>query len=1172
MTDPWTPQEEFELASHIVNGVVGRASGRLVSECAGNFPRDTFFVGNLRNQDHHDPTPARLNAELLGKLSPTACGLEIKVEASGSTVDLELSASWAVYYRVFPDQEEQRRYQQGVATAEVPSLAAPGTAAEDDSNADGDTELRDGVDAAEPLAEDDGGGALPPPPGTRRRRRSEALHPKFKKVSCTASGPASLQLVDGRWEADATALQAAIRAELDSAAAAARSDPARIRAERDANEPISIPSEAAAGPASYGSFVASHSVEVLPAWDMAASVSATRWNPTTRELEVRLEIANATPGNYTSKGKPSPNHEPYVFEAELQVRVVNATPIPFELLLVPKGFRSDRRLWARGLNAGVVYEPGRRTYATTATPTHRQARYVTRTMEEAEFEGLSQDPLPRLKRVEDDMIAYLARWDEALIEYRKRPDWSDQFEREFESDRERYRDEIGRFRRGRHLIASDDDVRLAFQLTNEVFARGPNRGWRLFQLVFIVSQIPGIASLKTGEDLPERTKVDIIYYATGGGKTEAYLGTIVFHSFFDRLRGKPAGVSAWIRFPLRLLTLQQTQRLADVLSLADLVRSSHGDARLSGPGVDPFSVGYFVGEEGSPNGIADPSVLRDRDAAKEAPNWSVANDERARQGWKRVAWCPSCRTRSIVVDFDPARILLFHRCTSAGCAFPGGVLPVYITDNEIFRYLPTVLVGTIDKLAALGYQRKLAMVFGRVQGRCSVHGYYFRKCTQKGCTASLRPGSVAGITGPSLLVQDELHLLREGLGTFDSHYETFAQELTRQFGNPMIKLIASSATIEAFERQVQHLYGRERSDGRVFPGGGPALGESFYAQTLAYPQRIYVGILPHNKTLLNAVLEVLELYHRAVVKLRALASPPNPVGGALIPGDVAWDSLLDLYSTSLSYFLAKRDLDSASNDIGADVSPNLQASGLPPLTQYHLTSEASTDEVERTLAHLQSPGRPEDADAVLATNMVSHGVDVDRFNAMLFHGMPRQNSEYIQASSRVGRAHCGIVFVCLHPARERDQSHYEYFEKYHEFLGQLIEPVAINRWAAFAMERTIPGLFMADILQLVATSGTEDPNRFYLLDFLKQKIARGQITKATLSSVLEAAYFGAAGDVNGEVAGKVQRLLDQVVSAPATSLWVSEALIPRPLLSLREVDEQVDVELNNEATTWSLRG
>src|SRR5262249_12913662 len=158
------------------------------------------------------------------------------------------------------------------------------------------------------------------------------------------------------------------------------------------------------------------------------------------------------------------------------------------------------------------------------------------------------------------------------------------------------------------------------------------------------------------------------------------------------------------------------------------------------------------------------ATVRDGEAGKQGLNWAIANDPVARQAWKRVAWCPSCRTRSVKVDFDSNTVRLKHRCENSGCAFSGGLLPIFVTDNEIYRYLPTVLVGTIDKLATLGNQRKLAMVFGRVQGRCPDHGYYFNRCTQKGCRVSnLKAGGVSGITGPTVLVQDELHLLREGL-------------------------------------------------------------------------------------------------------------------------------------------------------------------------------------------------------------------------------------------------------------------------------------------------------------------------------------------------------------------------------------------------------------------------
>ena len=1161
MADVAELRTEAVLAEHLVEAVLGEASGASTSGCAGNLPRDTYFVGNLRNQDPHDSPTSSVNAELLGKLSPTACGLEIRVAVEGSIARVGVEVRWAVYYRVLPERTEQLRFQSGGSAA----VGLTGDAAPGDLDDAAQLILLDD-DPAEPADSSDA--PPPPPPRGRRRAPSEVLYPKWRKIPCSASAELVVEQSGSEWAASTKALDDAVASELTRAAQVAGSDPERLRVGKSPADPVAVPPDAAASEAGFRQFAAGLAVEIGPRWDIEAEVSVPRWREDRRELDLRIEIANATPGIYTAKGKPSLNFEPYVFDVGLSVTILEGTPRPFELLLAPRGFRSDRRLWARGHNVGVEATPATNTYATVHAPVFRQPRYMTRTMEEAEFGRLASDPLPSLKRVEDAMIAYLELWDQALADYKKRDDWNEEFEAEFNRDRETFRDEIRRFREGRHLVRDDADVRLAFQLTNETFSRGPNPSWRVFQLVFIVSQIPGIASLKTGKNLDERRKVDIIYYPTGGGKTEAYLGTLAFHAFFDRLRGKAAGTTGWIRFPLKLLTLQQTQRLAVVLSLADIVRREQSDARLSGPNVDGFSVGYFVGAESSPNEIADPSALYENEIARFAADWAIANDPIARQSWKRVAWCPSCRTRTIVLDFDPASVRLVHRCTNAGCAFPGGRLPIYITDNEIYRYLPTVLVGTIDKLATLGIQRKLAQVFGRVQGRCPVHGYYFFRCTQRGCTVTpLVPGGVAGITGPSILVQDELHLLREGLGTFDSHYETFAQELTRRMGNPELKLIASSATIEAFQRQVEHLYGRDPGEGRVFPGAGPKLGESFYAGTIEVPQRIYVGVLPHNKTLLNSVLELLESYTAAAHQLRVAPTSPVTLPTGVVPGTAAWDGLLDLYCTSLIYFLAKRDLDAASNDIGADLSPNLQARGLPAVTQFHLTSETRTDEVEAALDHLQTPGVVGEMDAVLATNMVSHGVDVDRFNAMFFHGMPRQTSEYIQASSRVGRRHCGVVFVVMHPARERDQSHYEYFGKYHEFLGQLVEPVAINRHATFAMDRTIPGLFMAELLQFVATSGTENPGKFSQLDFVKTKVSMGAITAGTMSPMLEAAYGPKANDVPI----RVSRLVDQIVQAAGISM-VSDALIPPPLRSLREVDESVDIELDSDATTWSSRG
>jgi hypothetical protein len=301
-------------------------------------------------------------------------------------------------------------------------------------------------------------------------------------------------------------------------------------------------------------------------------------------------------------------------------------------------------------------------------------------------------------------------------------------------------------------------------------------------------------------------------------------------------------------------------------------------------------------------------------------------------------------------------------------------------------------------------------------------------------------GPPNGLSGPTLFVQDELHLLKEGLGTFDSHYETFTQQLQREFGQTQpLKIIASSATIEAFERQVNHLYGRSPLQASVFPCPGPTLGHSFYAETLDHPQRLYVGVIPHNKTIFNTILELIELYHREIQALQGLANgSPNPYGGAIGPGSLEWHQLLDFYATSLTYFSSNRELNSIRTDLEGDVNPNIQHDRLMPLEISELTGSTSTDNVSRILERLEREAPPGSSpDTILATSMVSHGVDIDRLNSMIFYGMPRQNSEYIQASSRVGRNHVGIVFVCLHPVRERDQSHYACFIKFHEFLGQL---------------------------------------------------------------------------------------------------------------------------------------
>jgi len=428
-----------------------------------------------------------------------------------------------------------------------------------------------------------------------------------------------------------------------------------------------------------------------------------------------------------------------------------------------------------------------------------------------------------------------------------------------------------------------------------------------------------------------------------------------------------------------------------------------------------------------------------------------------------------------------------------------------------------------------------------------------------------------------LFVQDELHLLKEGLGTFDSHYESFTQRLRREFGqSESLKIIASSATIERFDRQVEHLYGRPGARARIFPGLGPRLHESFYTRVLGYPQRLFVGILPHHKTIFNAILELIESYHREVQSLSNQQQGVNPYGGRYQPGSLEWNRLLDSYLTSLTYFLAGRDLNSIRTDLNGDVNPSLVGSGLRAIGIRELTGDTTSDEVTSVLEELERPAtEPTSNLGVLATSMISHGVDVDRLNGMIFYGMPRQTAEYIQASSRVGRAHVGIVFTCIHPARERDRSHYAYYAKYHEYLGQLVEPVAINRWATYSIHRTMPGLFMAVLLQVIANRAGADVDKHYMLDFVKQQITNRNIQQDQFLTLLEEAYLVLGGPQGGldsfrdEIRRRVPQFFDQILGAGTEKKFVSNALIPAPMRSLRDVDESIPVELDTDGVRWA---
>jgi hypothetical protein len=1195
-TQNWNPEEENQLTAYLVRRINERASGRNESECLKNYPRDVYFVGNLRAERADQPSAEAQSGhltELLYKLAPVAFGAEFLLHLEEEPIELLITLHWASYYRIFPSLAQQRthqRYSPTLASQQREDSSAVGQTSPDSGIQEDRSAVQDETGTTETDPEHDSQAAIEDSPEVadsaadrhRARTPQDSLFIRFRKIPCAAAGKVRLKRdQQGRWLADSSSLQAILDVEVERAQRIAISDSERVRTTGEAEDKIRVPATALASDLEYREFLRSLGSEIQPEWhwrvrsDVWATGSA---NPAERLFSI--EFVNVSPIHGDSH-----NVESFLFDVEATLCFQGQEVRPFEIDLSPRGFRYDRNVWGRGINCAIEGQSRRDSepiYKTTHSPIYRQMRFVTRTTPRARFVELSQDPMPILMAILEAMEDYRQVWDLERRHYISgNLNWAAEYGAEFDRDRETFEEEIRRFRRGCELIRTNSDVRLSFQLTNETFRRGPKEEWRLFQIVFLVSQIAGVVGL-LGQNCPEaadRERVDIIYFPTGGGKTEAYLATIVFNCFFDRLRGKKAGVTAWTRFPLRLLTLQQTQRVADVICIAELVRREQQDPRLVGRDVDGFAVGYFVGEGGSPNEIWNPQGNPYTNAEAQIV-WSKANDSIARQDWKRIARCPSCRTTTVSIDFDSSGIRLIHRCSQQGCRFPGGIIPVYIVDNEIYRYLPSVLVGTIDKLAGLGNQRKFSLLFGQVDGQCSQHGYYKGRCCQKDCTDVNQLNGLVpeGLSGPTLFIQDELHLLKEGLGTFDGHYETFTQQLLREYGQMhSLKIIASSATIEAFSRQVNHLYGRSPDQAQVFPGPGPTLRQSFYAETLTYPQRLYVGLIPHNKTIFNTILELIEFYHREVQTLEnIMPASPNPYGGILVPGSLEWKQLIDFYSTSMTYFSSNKELNSIRTDLEGDVIPRLQRERLHALEISELTGSTSTDDTSRILEKLERPGLPDSLpDSILATSMVSHGVDVDRLNALIFYGMPRQNAEYIQSSSRVGRSHIGIVFTCLHPVRERDQSHYAYFMKFHDFLGQMVEPVAINRWSKYSINRTLPGLFMGILLQLIANrSGERNPNRYYMLDFVRGKISDGTLLPEHFIPFLEQAYGVQAPTTPGEIVFRdeihlrVRQYFDWILSPSVGLNFVSDVLIPKPMRSLRDVDEAIPIELDPLGSHW----
>ncbi|WP_370643384.1 helicase-related protein [Roseomonas cutis] len=856
--------------------------------------------------------------------------------------------------------------------------------------------------------------------------------------------------------------------------------------------------------------------------------------------ELVVEFVNRSPEQHTGV-------DTRLYECTLELSGLATRPFSLESL--PDSFRYDRSVPAYGQNCGVEELQGGGLRTVDAPTSLRRRPHFWNPAFEApdlRFATLAADPIPALERLATAHRSWGdGVWSDEVLDGRAATEWwSAAMREEAQRGAEGFRTEIARIQAGLDLLRGDDRLLRCFRLMNRaiaISASGKYDAWRPFQVGFLLANLRAVA-----EPTAESGTADIVWFATGGGKTETYLGLLVTAAFLDRLRGKDSGVTAWSRFPLRLLSLQQTQRFANALAGAEIVR------REEGIGGDPFSLGFFVGDGSTPNRL-DP----DAETTAQWYPYSQAKLEKA----KVVEQCPFCREEQVSIGLDETLWRLEHRCGNPGCAWTDGPLPIFVVDNEIYRFLPTVVVGTLDKAASIAFQASMRGLVGPPLGRCprAGHGWTYspRSKTPKGC---LVPGCNATPTaltcdpalfGPSYRLQDELHLLRDSLGAVDAHYEGLYDDLQQELCGARPKILASSATLAGYRRQVDVLYRREA---RVFPEPGPSPRDNFWATPSDQHMRRFVALAPRGVTIEFATDRLLSILQGIARRLQA-----DPIGVCAEAGvDSAWAaSILSNYGTNVVYGNTLRDLDAVERS----AETQIRVDGPPP-TVVSLTGRTGFDEVRKVLNRLERPEGEflDRVHVVSASSMMSHGVDVDRLNVMVMLGLPLGTAEFIQATARVGRRWPGVVFVVHKIGRERDAAVFRNFEKFVEHGDRFVETIPITRRSRRVLERTIPGLELARVLALHETRygsalTTIAKLRAYLLGHPRWLERDREEIKASV-----AADASLDVELRDYLDDWFRRFERNIRTPPVGKRFTSEASPTRaPMLSLRDVEEQVPI-------------
>jgi hypothetical protein len=635
---------------------------------------------------------------------------------------------------------------------------------------------------------------------------------------------------------------------------------------------------------------------------------------------------------------------------------------------------------------------------------------------------------------------------------------------------------------GIEILSRDKLARDAFRFMNLAVSAAARRRdaaqqnprWRPFQLAFILLNVAGLSD----RSHKDREIADLLFFPTGGGKTEAYLGLAAFIIALRRLKGPGvlgAGVAVIMRYTLRLLTLDQLSRAAGVVCALELMRTDSANVDDKGRrllGDWPIEIGLWVGSDASPNRLGGKGDADQTTAVGRVQRYKRGQDRRAPAPLKACPWCGTAFTPQSFscVPNDNAPINMAIRCANTACEFTRDrPLPILTVDEPIYRRLPAFMIATVDKFAGLPWLGEAGAFFGHVDRFQENIGFFGAAEPRQG--RKLDNGWM--LNPPDLIIQDELHLIAGPLGTVAGLYEVAIDQLaTRRVGGKRIrpKIVASTATVRRASQQIDALF--DRKDTSIFPPPGIDRSDSFFARTVASsqdPARLYLGIAAQGrgpKLVFLRSLTTLLTAAQAEYELNAAAS------GANNPADP--------YLTALCYFNALRELGGARRIVEDEVRANTARYGTdrrridPKDSPFanreiraplEITSRVSTDDVARAKQRLDAlfgtSGEP--VDVALATNMISVGLDILRLGLMVVQGQPKTAAEYIQATSRIGRDHRrpGLVVVILNMHKPRDRAHFEQFGQYHRTFYRAVEATSVTPWASRALDRALAAVVVS---------------------------------------------------------------------------------------------------------------